>query len=119
MISPADMKIIQIEATNSCIHHCSNCTRFCGLHEKNFMMSVEDFRRAVDSLADYGGIVGVMGGEPTLNPHFTEMIRYLAKARSGGRKSPGLLAPVADFNKFHQDHWNLPCVPCFRRRLSE
>ena len=34
MISPADMKIIQIEVTNSCIHHCSNCTRFCGLHEK-------------------------------------------------------------------------------------
>ena len=77
MISPASMKIIQIEVTNSCIHNCSNCTRFCGLHEKNFMMSQEQFEQAVDSLAEYRGIVGVMGGEPTLNPRFPEMIRYL------------------------------------------
>ena len=26
------------------------------------MMSMEEFRRAVDSLAGFGGIVGVMGG---------------------------------------------------------
>ena len=106
MISPASMKIIQIEITNSCIHHCSNCTRFCGLHEKNFMMSMEQFEQAVDSLAGYDGIVGVMGGEPTLNPRFPEMIRYLSKARPGGRISRKLLAPVRDFNGFHRCNWN-------------
>lgn len=106
MISPASMNIIQIEVTNSCIHHCSNCTRFCGLHEKNFMMTLEQFRQAVDSLAGFPGVVGVMGGEPTLNPEFPEMIRYLAQARPGGRRPRRLLAPVRDFNRFHRGNWN-------------
>ena len=106
MISPADMKIIQVEITNSCIHHCSNCTRFCGLHEKNFMMTLKEFQNAVDSLKDYKGIVGVMGGEPTLNPQFPEMIRYLREVRPEGRKSDGLLAPTRDFNQFHKNYWN-------------
>lgn len=106
MISPASMKIIQIEVTNSCIHNCSNCTRFCGLHEKNFMMSQEQFEQAVDSLAEYRGIVGVMGGEPTLNPRFPEMIRYLKQARPGGKSPRQLLAPVRNFNRFHRCNWN-------------
>ena len=74
MISPSEMKIIQIEITNSCIHHCSNCTRFCGLHEKNFMMTWDKFKHAVDSLKDFQGIAGVMGGKPLLNPQFPEMM---------------------------------------------
>ena len=106
MISPADMTTIQIEVTNSCIHHCSNCTRFCGLHEKNFMMSLEEFKKAVDSLKDYNGIIGVMGGEPTLNPQFPEMIKYLQKVRPDGKKSNVLLAPVNNFNQFHRNYWN-------------
>ena len=106
MISPADMGTIQVEITNSCIHHCSNCTRFCGLHEKNFMMSMDEFRKAVDSLKDFKGIIGVMGGEPTLNPHFPEMIQYLHEVRPEGKKSAGLLAPTKDFNQFHQSNWN-------------
>ena len=106
MISPSEMKIIQIEVTNSCIHHCSNCTRFCGLHEKTFMMTMKQFEKAVDSLCDYPGIVGVMGGEPTLNPSFSEMIRYLYKKRPTGKVSEILLAPVRDFNSFHQCCWN-------------
>lgn len=103
MISPAKMKVIQVDVTNSCIHHCSNCTRFCGLHEKNFMMGLEDFKTAVDSLRDFKGIVGVMGGEPTLNPHFPEMIKYLAEARPGGRTAAPFLEPVRDFNDFHRN----------------
>jgi hypothetical protein len=70
------------------------------------MMTLEQFKAAVDSLKDFKGIVGVMGGEPTLNPHFTEMIKYLAKARPSGKRSPKLIAPVRDFNRFHQGHWN-------------
>lgn len=106
MISPARMKIIQIEVTNACIHHCSNCTRFCGLHEKNFMMTPEEFRKAVDSLQEFPGVVGVMGGEPTLNPHFAEMVKYLHAARPNGRKAYPLKSPVPDFNRFHREHWN-------------
>lgn len=106
MISPGKMKIIQVEITNNCIHHCSNCTRFCGLHEKTFSMSFEQFKTAVDSLKDFKGIVGVMGGEPTLNPHFSEMIEYLGKVRPSGRRSAILKAPEQNFNGFHKERWN-------------
>ena len=69
-------------------------------------MSLKEFQIAVDSLKDYKGIVGVMGGEPTLNPQFPEMIQYLRKVRPEGRKSDGLLAPTRDFNQFHKNTWN-------------
>lgn len=78
MKSPQDMRIIQIDVTNACIHHCSNCTRFCGHHKKNFFMDFETFKRAVDSLDGYVGTIGIMGGEPTLNPEFEKMVEYLA-----------------------------------------
>lgn len=106
MISPAQMKIIQIEVTNACIHHCSNCTRFCGLHETTFMMNMKEFQNAVDSLHDYPGIVGIMGGEPTLNPHFAEMAEYLFHARPEGKKADPIRSPIRNFNEFHQRHWN-------------
>ncbi|MCH5185704.1 MAG: hypothetical protein J1F64_06220 [Oscillospiraceae bacterium] len=78
MKSPKDMRIIQIDVTNACIHQCSNCTRFCGHHKKNFFMDFETFKRAVDSLDGYVGTIGIMGGEPTLNPEFERMAEYLA-----------------------------------------
>lgn len=70
------------------------------------MMNMEQFKKAVDSLAGYDGIVGVMGGEPTLNPDFPEMIRYLHKARPSGKKSAFPVAPVRDFDRFLKDRWN-------------
>ena len=76
MKSPADM-IIQIEITNACMHKCSNCTRFCGHHKKPFFMDFKDFQKAVDSLKDFSGVVGVMGGEPTLHPRFKEIVKYI------------------------------------------
>ena len=78
MKSPKDMRIIQIDVTNACIHQCSNCTRFCGHHKKPFFMDLETFKRAVDSLDGYEGTIGIMGGEPTLHPDFDELVRYLA-----------------------------------------
>ena len=77
MKSPKDMKIIQIDITNACQHRCSNCTRFCGHHEKPFFMDFETFKRAVDSMEGYVGIVGMIGGEPTLHPEFERFARYL------------------------------------------
>lgn len=81
MISPAKQKIIQIDITNACPHRCSNCTRFVGHHKKPFFMSHEDFAVAVDSLRDFPGMVGVMGGEPTLHPEFEEFALTLKQAR--------------------------------------
>ena len=96
MKSPKDMRIIQIDVTNACIHNCSNCTRFCGHHKRPFMMSMETFKRAVDSLDGYTGTIGLMGGEPTLNPHFEEMAQYL-KSRRAPLKSHAMLQPQLHF----------------------
>lgn len=112
MKSPADMKIIQIDITNACTKKCSNCTRFCGNHRSPFMMDFDTFKRAVDSLEGFPGIVGIMGGEPTLHPQFEEFVRYFA-AKFGKR---GVLdnarEPIANFNAhivgnvFDIDHSN-------------
>ena len=96
MISPSDMRIIQIDITNACIHKCSNCTRFCGHHKKPFFMDYETFKRAVDSLEGYVGTVGMMGGEPTLNPDFERMAEYLGKMR-GMNETASLIRPQAHF----------------------
>lgn len=83
MKSPQDMRIIQIDVTNACIHNCSNCTRFCGHHKKPFSMNVETFKKAVDSMEGFVGTVSMMGGEPTIHPHFAEMLTYLASKFKG------------------------------------
>ena len=49
----SNMKIIQIDVTNACVHRCANCTRFCGHHQKDFYMDFETFKNAVDSLEEY------------------------------------------------------------------
>lgn len=75
----SEMSTIQIEVTNACVLRCSNCTRMCGSTEP-FFMTMEQFRAAVDSLVGFAegtnGIVGLMGGEPTLSPWFVEMCDY-------------------------------------------
>ncbi|MBN2713166.1 MAG: hypothetical protein JXR97_12165, partial [Planctomycetes bacterium] len=79
MLSPQDMNTIQIEITNGCIHSCSNCTRFCGHHKSPFYMEVDFFKKAVDSMEGFGGMVGVMGGEPTLHPQFADIVDYYSR----------------------------------------
>lgn len=79
MRSPKDMRIIQIDITNACVHSCSNCTRFCGHHKNPFFMDWETFKRAVDSLTDFNKTVGIMGGEPTLHPQFERFVKYIAE----------------------------------------
>lgn len=98
MKSPADMKIIQIDITNACTKKCSNCTRFCGNHRKPFMMNFETFKRAVDSLEGFPGIVGIMGGEPTLHPQFEEFARYFANKFGTTGVLENARGPVTDFN---------------------
>lgn len=96
MKSPKDMRIIQIDVTNACIHRCSNCTRFCGHYKKPFFMNFETFKRAVDSLDGYEGTIGIMGGEPTLHPDFAEMARYLA-AKYQKKENNSFIRPQTNF----------------------
>jgi hypothetical protein len=73
----SEMNVIQIDITNACHRTCSNCTRFCGHHVKPFFMDMPTFRRAVDSLIEFPGMVGLIGGEPLLHRDFEEMALYV------------------------------------------
>lgn len=80
MRSPASMQTIQIELCSACVKRCSNCTRFSGTKVKEFFITREDFRAAIDSLVEYSlqphAMVGFMGGESLLHPDFVEFAEY-------------------------------------------
>jgi len=97
MRSPADMKVIQIDITNACTKRCGNCTRFCGHHTKPFFMDFDTFRQAVDSLAGFDGVVGIMGGEPTIHPDFPRFVAYLRDHVGYDDFSRASYAPAGDF----------------------
>jgi len=100
MRSPAEMKVIQIEVTNACAHSCSNCTRFCGQHPKPFFMDLGTFRRAVDSLEGFKGVVGIIGGEPTLHPQFDQLLDYYAAKVREPRPYSFIRQPVKAFHEY-------------------
>lgn len=77
MIPIHSMNIIQIDVTNACINQCSNCTRFCGHHQSTFFMEPDFYRKAVLSLRDFPGMVGMIGGEPLLHPQFETLCQIL------------------------------------------
>ncbi len=99
MRSPKDMQIILIDVTNACNERCSNCTRFCGNHKKNFFMSYDTFKRAVDSMQGFEGLVALIGGEPTLHPQFEQFADYLQKVYGKNPKADRLAYPQKDFIK--------------------
>jgi len=100
MKSPAEMKTIQIEVTNACHKSCSNCTRFCGEHPKPFFMDVDTFKKAVDSMEGFDGIVGVMGGEPTLHPQFSELVDYYESKVEDPRPKAFIGDPTPTFKEY-------------------
>lgn len=79
MINPAEMKLIQIEVTNACNHRCCHCSRLVGHHAKPFTMSLDDIENGLQTLVDYPGHVGIMGGEPTLHPEFPKICELMKK----------------------------------------
>jgi hypothetical protein len=93
------MKVIQIEITNACPKRCSNCTRFCGHHKEPFFMDFETFQQAVDSMRGFKGIVGIMGGEPTIHPQFEKFVRYYREHIGYDDFSTACYEPTADFVK--------------------
>jgi len=105
MRSPKDMQIILIDITNACTERCSNCTRFCGNHKKPFFMEYETFQRAVDSMAGFGGLTALIGGEPTLHPEFERFARYLQTRYPKEQRQKRLAYPQKDFIKelLHQE----------------
>ncbi len=94
-----EMEIIQIDVTNACANSCSNCTRLIGHHRKPFFMGFDIFCNAVDSLADFPGIVGMIGGEPLLHPDFEKMAHYMAR-KLPDPKRRGLWSSIPKGNKY-------------------
>lgn len=99
MRSPKDMQIILIDITNACNQRCSNCTRFCGNHKKPFFMDFETFQRAVDSMAGFEGVTGLIGGEPTLHPQFERFTRYIREKLGTRRTTDHMVDPQKNFIK--------------------
>lgn len=81
MRSPYDMKIICIDITNKCDLACSNCTRLLENQDTFWEMTPDNFRLAVRSLADYPGIVAVIGGNPTMHRNFAELCEIFIEER--------------------------------------
>lgn len=75
----SEMDIIQIDVTNICNKSCSNCTRMCGHYaeKKLYFMDVDYYERAVKSLKNFPGMIGMIGGEPTLHPRFRDLCEVL------------------------------------------
>ena len=70
-----DAGTIQIEVTNACNLACSNCTRFVGHHPKPYYMDLDVVRAAIESLDGFQNCIGLMGGEPTIHPQFSDICR--------------------------------------------
>ncbi len=110
MKSPADMRVIQIEITNACPKRCSNCTRFCGHHTEPFFMDFETFKQAVASLKGFKGVVGIMGGEPTIHPEFEKFVRYFKENFGENDPSTVCRKPTTNFvNHILGDVYNVVC----------
>jgi len=104
MRSPADMSIIQIEITNACPKKCSNCTRFVSHVRKPFMMDLRTFKRAVDSMEGFRGMLGIMGGEPTIHPQFDAFCDYFRETIDRGLAHRTGLEPFKDLNDYRSEH---------------
>lgn len=81
--------VMQIIITNCCdLGTCANCTQFCPYACRRYFMSLDNVRDAIDSVAEYPGVIGIMGGNPCIHPHFDAISEHLArvipdKARRG------------------------------------
>jgi hypothetical protein len=55
------------------------------------------FKKAVDSLVDFPGMVGIMGGEPTLHTEFENFVNYFADRIGKKSRSEAAREPIRDF----------------------
>lgn len=114
MKSPANMGIIQIDITNDCFNQCSNCSRFSGNHKKIYYMDWDIFRRACESLQteQFKGLVGIIGGEPTLHPDFGRFIKYYDNVIPHGYdiirgRNYNVNEPINNICEHQIKHWSL------------
>ena len=79
MRSPHQMHIICVDVTNKCDLHCSNCTRLLKNQKTFWDMTPENFRKALQSLKGYPGVIAMIGGNPCMHPQFEELCEIFAE----------------------------------------
>lgn len=89
MIPPSRQWAIQIDITNACHLHCSNCTRLLDHAAQRFFMSPACFAQAVRAVKGFTRsqpgprgqrkIIGIIGGEPLLHPQFPELVDIMTR----------------------------------------
>jgi len=71
--------VFQILITTKCDGgNCSNCTQYIP-YRKNEDITLENFKKALSSIASYNGIIGIFGGNPCLHPEFDKITEYLTQ----------------------------------------
>jgi hypothetical protein len=96
------MDILVIDLTNRCFLRCSNCTRDIVHQTLTREMTPDTFRAALASVREWwrpGRVIGLIGGEPTLNKHFEEICRIFREAFNPGATTHGR-QPIRDFNSY-------------------
>ncbi|MCR9292897.1 MAG: hypothetical protein NXI32_09270 [bacterium] len=68
---------MQIWVTRRCDRACTNCTQGSNLRGATEVMPVALFEKAVVSLKDYFGVVGLFGGNPAITKEFPEYCEIL------------------------------------------
>jgi hypothetical protein len=69
-----------IAILNFCNLRCPYCFADDMIHEKSISLDVDDFRKMLDFLSRTPkNHVGIIGGEPTLHPHFSDIIKEVNK----------------------------------------
>lgn len=86
---------VSIRILHECNFRCPACGTFSGPN-RNGIMSLSDFRKAVDILADeqFRGQLNISGGETSLHPDLDQMLMYVSE------KLPDINIPV-----FTNGHW--------------
>ena len=79
MLAIREKKAVQIEVTNACNLQCANCSRFVGHHKEPYFMDIQLVGKAIDSLEGFPGVIGIMGGEPTKHPQFSEICKLVQR----------------------------------------
>ena len=85
-----NLKKVEIEITTNCNMYCYNCDRSCRQAPSNEGMTLDQIKKFVKESIDLNWdweYIGLIGGEPTLNPKIFEMIKMLKKYKIFKRKN--------------------------------
>ena len=79
MLIPQYHKLIQIIVTHKCPFKCCHCSQLVPHQPKPFTMPLGDIEKALKTLVNYPGHVGLFGGEPLVHPQFREICKLYQK----------------------------------------